>query len=453
MRKILEVFKKIILWDKVRLPIFKNTFLYSTWHKFNGILAKSIYGNPSAQMLVIWVTGTDGKTTTANLIHHIIQQNLGNCVLVSTANIKFGTQEVFNDTKMTSLNVFQLNKLLSDAKNQGINYAVVEVSSHGLAQYRFEGISFSGGILTNISPEHLDFHKDINHYANTKKKLFTSILRNGLSVKYAVLPKDDDYGRKWSEEMIFDKMIDYGINLTSTVRWENIQEDLKGTDYNITYLGKKYPVKSLLPAKFNVYNQLAATSMWLELGIEIDKIVSSIEKFEPVNGRVNIYEDNQITYIVDFGHTPKALESLLSYVINIKWNKDGQIITLFGAPWQRDKYKRPLMWEIVDKLSDVIILTEDDSMSENTVSIIDDVSKGINRKEWDNFFIQPTREFALKLAIDIARPWDIVVLAGKWHERKLYTNYGAIERNDMDKLKQFLDEKKNINYHDTSNQG
>lgn len=244
------------------------------------------------------------------------------------------------------------------------------------------------------------------------------------------------------EEMVFDKMIDYGINLTSTIRWENIKEELNGTNYDLTYLGKKNPVKSLLPAKFNVYNQLAATSVWLELGIDLEKIISSLEKFEPVNGRVNIYEDNQITYIVDFWHTPKALESLLNYVNNIKWTTNWNIITLFGAPGKRDKYKRPVMWEVVDKLSDIVIVTEDDSMSENTISIIDDVIKGINRKEWDKFFIQPTREFALKLAIDIAKPWDIVVLAGKWHERKLYTNYGAIDWNDMDKLKQFLEEKK-----------
>lgn len=442
MRKVLEILKKVILRDKVWFPIFKNTFLYSAWHRSNGIIAKVIYGNPSAQMFVIGVTWTDGKTTTANLIHHIIQSNLGNCILISTANIKFWTQEIFNDSKMTSLNVFQLNRLLSDAKNQGINYAVVEVSSHWLAQYRFEWVSFSCAVLTNISSEHLDFHKDINEYANTKKKLFANVLRNSLSTKYAVLPKDDDYGRKWMDEMIFDKMIDYGINLSSTIRWEQIEEKINSTNYDLIYLGKKYPIKSLLPAKFNVYNQLAAISVWIELGIDLGKITSSIEKFKPVNGRVNIYEDNQITYIVDFGHTPKALESLLNYVNNIKKDNNWKIITLFGAPGKRDKYKRPLMWEVVDKWSDVVIVTEDDSMSENTISIINDIIKGINRKEGDNFFIQPTREFALKFAISIANPRDIVVLAGKWHERKLYTNHGAIEWNDMNKLKEFLEEKK-----------
>lgn len=235
--------------------------------------------------------------------------------------------------------------------------------------------------------------------------------------------------------------MDYGINLTSTIRWENIQEWLEWTDRKLTYLGKSYQVHSLLPAKFNVYNQLAAAWVGIQLGIDIEKIVSSLEKFEPVNGRVNILKKDDIIYIVDFGHTPKALESLLSYVQNIR-STEGKIITLFGAPGKRDKYKRPQMWEVVDKMSDIVIVTEDDSMSENTISIINDIVQGIHRKEWDNFFIQPTREFALRLAVDMAKSGDIVVLAGKWHERKLYTNYGTVDWNDMDKLKSILEEDK-----------
>lgn len=417
-------------------PLIKNTFLYSVWHKMNGNLANMLYGNPSSQMFVIWVTGTDGKTTTCNLIHHLIQTNLGNCVMVSTANIKFGDQTNFNDTKMTSLNVYDLNKLLAQAKNQGFNYAVIETSSHGLSQSRFEGISFSCGVLTNITPEHLDFHDNMEDYADTKKKLFINVLKNNLTNKLAVLPKDDEYGRKWLTEMIFDKQMDYGINLSSTLKAENIVEKLDHTTCEIRYLGKNYPLTLQLPAKFNVYNALAAISTGILVEIDMEKIIKSLEEFLPVDGRVNILNHKDIHYIVDFAHTPAALKSLLEYTKTTKWN--GRVITLFGAPGLRDVYKRSEMGKIVDQLSDIVIVTEDDSQTESTYSIISQINEWITRKEGDNYFIQPTREYALKLALSLAQKNDIVILAGKGHEKFLLTNYGKTPRNDMDKLKEFL---------------
>lgn len=395
-----------------------------------------IYGSPSSQMMVIWVTWTDWKTTTCNLIHHIIQENLWNCVMVSTANIKFGTQDSFNSSKMTSLNVYDLNELLSQAKSQGFQYAVIETSSHGLSQYRFEGISFSCGVLTNISSEHLDYHADIDDYAQTKKKLFLNVIKNGLIQKLAVLPKDDEYWRKRMNEIIFDKQIDYGINISSSLKAENIVEYIDHTDCEMKYLWKSNPLTLLLPAKFNVYNALAATWVGILMGINIEQITNSLKTFQPVDGRVNILKHNNVTYIVDFAHTPAALKSLLDYVNSTKWT--GKVITLFWAPWLRDIYKRPEMWKVVGQLSDIIILTEDDSQSEDVYTIISQVQKWINRNEWDNFFIQASRESALKLALEIANDWDIIVCAWKWHERALLTNNGKTERNDMQKIKEFL---------------
>lgn len=387
-------------------------------------------------MFVIWVTWTDGKTTTCNLIHHIIQENLWNCVMVSTANIKFGKQTNFNDSKMTSLNVFDLNELLSQAKSQWFQYAVIEVSSHGLSQSRFEGISFSCGVLTNISAEHLDYHDNIDDYALTKKKLFLNVVKNGLAQKFAVLPKDDEYGRRRMNEIIFDKQIDYWISLSSSLKWENIIESLDHTDCEIKYLGKNTNLKLLLPAKFNIYNALAAAWMWLLMWLEIEKICSSLSTFEPVDGRVNIFSHNDIHYIVDFAHTPAALKSLLEYANTSKGS--WKIITIFWAPGLRDTYKRPEMGKIVWQLSDIVILTEDDSQTESVYKIIADVHSGVWRNEWENYYIQPSRELALQLALSISKPWDIVICAGKWHERVLLTNYGKIEWNDAKRLKELL---------------
>ncbi|MFA7284572.1 MAG: UDP-N-acetylmuramoyl-L-alanyl-D-glutamate--2,6-diaminopimelate ligase [Candidatus Absconditabacterales bacterium] len=433
----LNIIKKIILRDLVWFPLVKNTFLYSFWHRFNGKLANMLYGSPSSQMFVIGVTGTDGKTTTCNLIHHIIQSNLGDCVMISTANIKFGTQTTFNDTKMTSLNIFDLQKLLSQAKSQDINYAVVETSSHGWSQSRFEGVSFSLGALTNITAEHLDYHQDINDYANTKKKLFLNVIKNNLPNKLGVLPKDDEFGRKRLSEIIFDKQLDYGINLSSTLKAENIVEHLDHTEFDIKYLGQSHHVVLKLAAKFNVYNALAATATALLMGISLDKIIIALQTFEPVDGRVNLFEHKGVHYIVDFAHTPAALQSLLEYANTTKGT--GRTITVFGAPGLRDTYKRPEMGKIVGRLSDIVIVTEDDSQTEDTATIINDIVAGVGRNEGDNFFVQPIREHALKLAIDLAQPGDLVLCAGKGHERYLLTNYGKITWNDTDKLKEYLE--------------
>ena len=356
--------------------------------------------------------------------------------MISTANIKFGNQTTFNDSKMTSLNVFDLNKLLSQAKSQWFNYAVIETSSHGRSQYRFEGISFSLGVLTNISPEHLDYHQDINDYANTKKQLFMNVVKNNLPNKFGVLPKDDEFGRKRLSEIIFDKQIDYGINITSTLKADNIIEHLESTEFDLKYLGQSQHITLQLPAKFNVYNALAAIAASLLIGLELSQIVPSLENFKPVDGRMNVLNHKGIHYIEDFAHTPAALKSLLEYagVVKEQW----RVITVFGAPGLRDIYKRPEMGKIVWQLSDIVIVSEDDSQSEDTNKIIHDIMQGIERKEGDNFFIQPVREHAIKLAIELAKPWDVVLCAGKWHERYLLTNYGKVERNDMNKLKEYL---------------
>ena len=337
---------------------------------------------------------------------------------------------------MTSLNVYDLNELLSQAKSQWFQYAVIEVSSHGLSQSRFEWISFSCAVLTNISAEHLDYHENLDDYAATKKQLFINVVKNKLSQKFAVLPKDDEYGRKRMNEIIFDKQIDYGISLSSSLKWENITESLNYTNCDIKYLWKNYALTLKLPGKFNVYNALAATGVWILMWLEIEKICQSLANFEPVDGRVNILTHNNIHYIVDFAHTPAALKALLDYV-NIN-KSTGKIITVFGAPWLRDIYKRPDMGNIVWHLSDIVIVSEDDSQSEDVYKIISDIDNGVGRKEWDNYFIQPSRETALELALSIAKEWDIVVCAGKWHERVLLTNYGKIPWNDMNKIKELL---------------
>lgn len=433
----LSIIKKIILWDIIWFPLLSHTPILGRWYMLKWAIAKNIlYGDVSKGMFIIGITWTDGKTTTCNIVHEVVSQNLGKTAMISTAGMKIWDKVLWNETKKTSLDIMDLYKFLSQAKAENCEYMIIEVSSHWLAQYRFWWIDFNLAALTNISAEHMDYHKNIDDYANTKKKLFTWILANLNHPKMAVFPKDDDFGRKWSEELLFDKSIDYGIRNNATLRAENIIIKIDSTDYSIKYLWVDYPISTKLIWQFNVYNVLAATSIGLLLGVEINNIIKSISNFETVNGRMNIYNHDDKIYIVDFAHTPKALESVLTYLTSIKWT--GRIITLFGAPWERDIYKRPQMWQVVDNFSDVIILTEDDSMRESTDKIIKQTAKGITRQIWNDYFVINDRPKAIQLATEISKPWDIILLAGKWHENYLYTNYGKVQHNDMDYLKSIL---------------
>lgn len=299
-------------------PYFMRSAIYQWYKKMYATIAALAYGNPTKKMFIIGVTGTDGKTTTTNLIHHIIQQNLGKAAVISTALIKIGDEVAPNNYKMTSLDPFKMWKILQIAQDSGCQYVILEVASHALHQHRFEGIDFDMAVLTNITPEHLDYHKTMEDYANTKKMLFTQVMKNKKASKLAVLPKDDDYGRKWVDELYFDKMLTYSVNTSSMIRGENITLGQNHTSFTFNYLGKETPVTMELPGTYNVLNALAATAAGLLLGIEQEKIAASLHNFPGVVGRMEPISYKGVQYFVDFAHTPNALKSALTYVQAIK---------------------------------------------------------------------------------------------------------------------------------------
>ncbi|HCB51695.1 TPA: hypothetical protein DEP21_03935 [Patescibacteria group bacterium] len=200
--------KKLIAYDKI-YQIIKDSVLYQIWKKYNGQIANLLYGHPSKHFFVIGVTGTNGKTTTVNLIHQILNDNVAKSVSISTANIKIGTKDMKNTKKMTSLDIYDLQSTLAIAKDSGCKIAILEASSQGIDQYRFEGVQFDVAVLTNITHDHLDYHKTMDNYAKSKKKLFNYVLNNKKNNKYAIFPSDDERGRKRFEEMPFDKKISY----------------------------------------------------------------------------------------------------------------------------------------------------------------------------------------------------------------------------------------------------
>jgi UDP-N-acetylmuramoyl-L-alanyl-D-glutamate--2,6-diaminopimelate ligase len=428
--------KKITFYDKLYF-LLKDSVIYQLWKKLNGQIANMMYGYPSRNFFVIGVTGTNGKTTTVNLIHKILNDHVGKTVMVSTANIKIGNQDLANTKKMTSLDVYDLQSILATAKDSGCKIAVLEASSHGLNQYRFEGVEFDFAVLTNITHDHLDFHGTFERYAKAKEKLFRYVLENKKQNKYAAFPADDKIGRQRFEDMPFDKKLSYSIISSASLKAENIKISPTGTTFSFTYLGKSYEVKTKLVGDFNVYNILAALSVVLQIGVNIEQVIQSIEQFETVTGRMEQIENKGVHYFVDFAHSPDALEKTLDYLNKIKWT--GRLITLFGAPGNRDKTKRPIMGEIADQYSDILIATDDDPDTENRLEILEQLTMNVKNKQLGkNLFIIPERTLAIKFACEIAKEWDVVMFAGKGHETMQLTNFWKRKRSDKEEVKKNL---------------
>jgi len=413
--------------------ILRWSLFYKTYKSLESKFASLIHNNPSKDIIVIWVTWTDWKSTTSNLIHKILNDNLGKTALFTTVNNKFWDEVHPNKYKMTNISAYDTQEFIQTAVEKWCKYLVLEVSSHWIDQKRVANIEYNAAVLTNITEEHLDYHKNLLDYANTKKQLFTWVIQNNKWLWIAVLNKDDNFGKQWDEELPFKRSITYSIFSTSNFRWENIEEFIDHTEFDLQLLNKQYHVKLNLLWRFNVYNALAALSLANWMKIDIEKAIKSIEEFEQLNGRMNIYKnDKWVIYFIDYAHTPAALNAVLTFLNSIK--KDWKIITVFWAPWKRDQEKRPKMWAVVDKLSDIIILTDDDPDTEPRKKIIDQVAKWVKREVWDNFWIMQERELAVELSYDIAKEWDIVLIAWKWHETVQLTNLWKRHYSDVETL-------------------
>ncbi len=431
-----SLIKKITFYEKIYF-LLKDSVIYQLRKKLAGQIANTIYGYPSRNFFIIGVTGTNGKTTTVNLIHRILNEHVAKTMMVSTANIKIGNQDLENNKKMTSLDVYDLQSILAMSKDSWCKIAVLEASSHGLNQYRFEGVDFDFAVLTNITHDHLDFHGTFDRYVRAKEKLFNYVLSNKKQNKYAAFPADDKVGRKRFDDMPFDKKLSYSIIASSSLKAENIKTSTEWTTFSFIYLGKSYDVKTKLVGEFNVYNILAALSVVLQMGVDINQAIASIQWFETVAGRMEHIEKNWIHYFVDFAHTPDALEKTLEYLSTIKWN--WRLITLFWAPGNRDKTKRPIMGEIADQYSDILIATDDDPDTENRLAILEQLTMNIkNKQQWKNLFTIPERTLAIKFACELAQPGDVVMFAGKGHETMQLTNFGKREWSDKEEVKKNL---------------
>lgn len=398
------------------------------YHLVTAFISALIFRFPAFRLQVIGVTGTDGKTTTVSLIYHILSTLGMKAGMISTVEAKFGGKSFETGFHVTTPSSFLIQKFLRKMVDNKIKVVILEITSHGLDQNRVAFVPLHTSLITNVSQEHLDYHKNYKNYLLTKAK----ILRN---VNYRVLNSEDQ-----SFEML--KMLGSGQlvafgKLGSDYFGEIINSDGFSTNYAIHYktkqkLLKTMVVQSNLIGEFNLSNILAAFAVCKILGLEDKKILSAIETFTGVPGRMEQVDLGQnFKVVVDFAHTPRSLELALSA---LRGNTEKKLICVFGAAGERDKSKRSLMGQVAANLADLIILTSEDPRSENPEKIIDEIARGIEKvggEENTNYWKIVDRAEAISKAIEnLAEAGDTVVILGKGHEKSMNFNGKEIPWDD-----------------------
>lgn len=350
--------------------------------------------------------------------------------------------EVFtNHTKMTSPDAFELQSWLKRAKDAGCEIAIIETASHGIKMHRIWGIDYDTCVLTNITQDHLDLHRTMDDYVQTKLKIFKKLMyykRKPGVKKSGVVNLESAYKELFLAET-YDSLYTYGFSPDANVRAENLKNTKKAMIFDIVIPGQRFQVATQLRGNFNVSNILAAASVAMWLGIDTDTIVTSIREVSSIPGRMEeVISSDGFSVFIDYAHTPDALENVLETLSEMKWT--GKVISIFWATWDRDTSKRPIMWEVVSRLSDVVIVTQDDDYSENTGKIIKDILPGIDRKQGEDFWIIPSRLEAIRTALLMAETDDIILLAGKWDEHVLVTNNWPVEWHDRAIVEKILKE-------------
>lgn len=385
------------------------------------------YGNPSAKLKVIGITGTNGKTTTATLLHKIARELGYKAGLIGTV------ENIIVDEKRTTINttpgLITLNKLLKEMAEKECEYVFMEVSSHGIDQKRIAGINFVGGVFTNLTQDHLDYHKSMENYFLTKKKFFQNLSKGS----FALSNIDDGHGEQILDGIKADKYF-YGINNEADFKAEIKKLDFDGIELQV---GDDF-IKSKLLGKFNAYNLLAIFSTSKLLGFDLEKVKKILETIEPPKGRFDYFiSKSGVLGIVDFAHTPDALEKVLNTIREFKTN-GSRIISVFGCGGDRDPLKRRIMGKIGVENSDFAILTSDNPRSEDPEKIIAEMKTDLSMNELKKVKVITDRSLAIQEAVKLAQKGDIVLCAGKGHES--YQEIKGVKQhfNDMGELKKYL---------------
>jgi len=392
-------------------------------------MASNFYGNPSSNLKLVGITGTNGKTTIASLLFQLFKKAGYKVGLLST--VKNVVDDVEYKSMLTTSDSITINKFLKQMNDAGVEYCFMEVSSHGIAQKRTEGLQFAGGVFTNLSHDHLDYHKTFAEYRDVKKIFFDQLPKSA----FALVNSDDKNGSVMLQNTGAKKLT-YALKSYADYRAQILENQLSGLLLKVN----EQEVWVRLIGTFNAYNLLAIYGTAIELGLDNLEVLRLLSELESVSGRFQfIVSKDNITAVVDYAHTPDALENVLKTIEDIR-TKNEQLITVVGCGGDRDKTKRPIMADIASTLSDKAILTSDNPRTENPEAIIEDMEKGVAPQNYKKTLAILDRKQAIKTACQLAQPNDIILIAGKGHETYQEINGVRHDFDDMKIVKELLEQ-------------
>jgi len=371
-----------------------------------GYIASNFYDNPSEKLKIVGVTGTNGKTTIVTLLFNLFTDLGYKTGMLSTIQNKINNRVL--ETTHTTPDALKINELLNQMVDDGCEYVFMEVSSHAIVQHRITGIMYTGGIFTNITHDHLDYHNTFKEYIKAKKLFFDNLPSNA----FAITNIDDKNGNVMLQNTNAKKFT-YGLKNMASYRGKIIENGFEGMMMNVD--GSE--MYSLLSGKFNAYNILAVYATALLLKQNKEEVLVSISKLKGAEGRFDIIRSaSGITAIIDYAHTPDALENIISTINSIRTHNE-QLITVVGAGGNRDSSKRPIMAKIASLLSNRVILTSDNPRNEDPMQILKEMREGVDPAKKNMSMVIPDRKEAIITAYNIARSGDMILIAGKGHEK------------------------------------
>lgn len=374
-------------------------------------ISAAFYNEPSKDINLIGVTGTNGKTTVTHLIQKIMEENNEKCALIGTLGYKLSSNDEYKEAKHTTPQSPELQRDLRLMADSKIKNVVMEVSSHSLEQKRVGCCDFDGAVFTNLTQDHLDYHITMRNYFKAKALLFEN-LKNGA---FAVINADDEYAKDFIAVVPSGvKTLTYGVKNDADVKAVDVDFSIDGAKLTVLFDGKSEKMNLHLNGMFSVYNALAAFTAALAMGIDYKIIIKALENTKSVAGRFEIVSKKPLV-IVDYAHTPDGLENVLKAARELT-PATSKLICLFGCGGDRDTTKRPKMGKIADELSDKVVVTSDNPRSEDPQLIISDIMTGIKTVDTQRIFVEPDRGEAIKFLKSISNEEDVVVIAGKGHE-------------------------------------
>jgi UDP-N-acetylmuramoyl-L-alanyl-D-glutamate--2,6-diaminopimelate ligase len=397
-------------------------------------LACAFYGYPAQHFCTIGVTGTDGKTTTCNLINALLEADGKRTGMMTTANFKIGHQEWENATRQSTLEALEIQQFLRQLQDGGATHAVIEATSHGLELGRVHGCNFDVGVVTNITHEHLDFHKTIEGYRRAKARLFEMLdpaRDKGIGSQPVAILNRDDVSYEILKPYCRVPILDYGIDTPAMVRAIDLQLYAHSTRFHLVLPDNEVDIETPFIGRFNVSNCLAAIATAYSQGIRLDTIRDHMKHAKGVAGRMERIDEKQpFTVIVDYAHTPESLDKVLSILRPLT---PGRLIVVFGSAGERDVQKRPIMGRIAAQKCDLSVITDEDPREEDREKILQEIAAGaeaIGKRGGSDFLCIADRRKAITAAFQSAQPGDTVLLAGKGHEQSIIMRRDKIPWDD-----------------------